>query len=94
VGKIRRTGNFDGPREVLVDPVGLGTPGACVARMASRDYDQGELGTLSGLGVSSERRTRSSGDKPDGELKVNSVSTGGKRSSLQTVYGTPPGVAS
>ena len=30
-------------RDVLVEPVGLGTPGAYVARVASRVYTQEEL---------------------------------------------------
>jgi len=87
VGKMRKTGDLDVPREVLVEPVGLGTPGAYVARVPSRVYAQEELGTLSDLGEWSDRRTSSSRDKSKGELKVNSVSADGKGLSLQASAG-------
>jgi hypothetical protein len=45
-------GKIDGvklPREILVEPLGLGTPGAYVARVASRVLTSGELEKLKGL---------------------------------------------
>ena len=54
-----------------------------MARVASRVYAQEKLGTLSDLGEGSDGKTRSSRNKSDEELRVNSVSAGGKGLSLQ-----------
>jgi hypothetical protein len=82
VGKMRGTSNSDVPREVLVEPVGIGTPGAYVARVASRVYTQ-ELDTLGDLEERSERKTGTRRDKYNGEVNVNNVSIDGKELSLQ-----------
>jgi hypothetical protein len=87
VGKMRKKGNLGVPWEVLVEPVGLGTPGAYVARVASRIYTQREIGTLGDLGERSDKKTRSSRDKSDGELNVNSVSADGRELSLHASAG-------
>ena len=64
-----------------MEPVGLGTPGSYVARVASRVYAQEERGTLSDQGERSDGKT--SRYKSDEELEVNSVSASGKGLSLQ-----------
>jgi hypothetical protein len=38
----------DLPREVLIEPLGLGTPGAYIAQVASRVLTSEELGKLKG----------------------------------------------
>ena len=43
VGKMRGRSNLDVPLEVLVEPVGIGTPGAYVAQVASRIYSREEI---------------------------------------------------
>jgi hypothetical protein len=46
VGKMRGTSSSDVSREVLVELEGIGTPGAYVARVASRVYTHEELDAL------------------------------------------------
>jgi hypothetical protein len=48
-GKIEKSNGVDLPQEVLIEPLGLGTPGAYVARVASRDFTPGELEELRSL---------------------------------------------
>jgi hypothetical protein len=60
VGKIRGKDKLDVPREVLVEPVGIGTPGAYVARVASGVYTRKELDALGDLEGRSERNSGSS----------------------------------
>jgi hypothetical protein len=83
VGKMRGTSNSDVPREVLVEPVGIGKPGAYVARVASRVYTQEELVTLGDLEGRSERKTCTRREKYNGEVNANDVSIDGKELSLQ-----------
>jgi hypothetical protein len=49
IGKIEKYNGVDLPREVLIEPLGLGTPGAYVARVASRVLTSEELERLKGL---------------------------------------------
>jgi hypothetical protein len=46
IGKIEKPNGVDLPREVLIEPLGLGTPGAYVARVASRVLTSEELEEL------------------------------------------------
>jgi hypothetical protein len=48
-GKIEKYNGVDLQKEVLVEPLGLGTPGMYVARIASRDLTSEELKKLKGL---------------------------------------------
>ena len=82
MGKMNKK-NLNVPREVLVEPVGRGTPGAYVAPVASRVYTQEELVTFGDLEERSERKIGNSRDKSNGEVNVNSVSADGKELSLQ-----------
>jgi len=50
VGKIRGRCSLAIPREVVVEPAGIGTPGAYVAQVASRVYTREEIDGLSDLG--------------------------------------------
>jgi hypothetical protein len=49
IGKIEKYNRVHLPREVLAEPLGLGTPGAYVARVASRVLTSEELEKLKGL---------------------------------------------
>ena len=80
MGKVRGR-SF--PREVLVEPVGIGTPGAYVALFANRVYTLEELDTLGDLEERSERKTDTSRDKSEGEVNADEVSRDGKELSLQ-----------
>ena len=84
VGKIRGRNNLDIPREVLVEPVGIGRPGAYVTRVASRVYTQEKLDALGDLEERSERKTGTSRDNDDAAVNANDVSRHGKELSLQT----------
>jgi hypothetical protein len=46
IGKIAKNNGVDLPREVLIEPLELGTPGAYIARVASRVLTSEELGKL------------------------------------------------
>jgi hypothetical protein len=46
IGKIEKTEGIELPREVLVEPLGLGTPGAYLAQVASRVLTSGDLDKL------------------------------------------------
>ena len=83
VGKMRGRNNLDVPQEVLVEPVGIGTPGVYVARVASCVYTQEELDTLGDLKERSERKTGTSRDKGEGEVNADEVSRDGKEMLLQ-----------
>jgi len=80
---MRGRSNLDVPREVLVEPVRIGTPGAYIARFASRVYTQEELDTLGDLEERSERKTGTSRDKCEGKINADEVSRDGKELSLQ-----------
>jgi transposase InsO family protein len=56
VGKIKRGSIRDVPREVMVEPVSVGTPGAYVARVVSQVYTRSELDELKGLEVRPNRK--------------------------------------
>jgi hypothetical protein len=49
IGRIERKNWADLPGEVLIEPLGLGTPGAYVARVVKRVLTVGELDKLKGL---------------------------------------------
>jgi transposase InsO family protein len=49
IGRIERSKGVELPQEVLIEPLGLGTPGAYVARVASRVLTPGELEELRSL---------------------------------------------
>jgi hypothetical protein len=49
IGKVVNKNKLEIPREIIVEPIGLGTPGAYVARVASRVYTQEEVYQLQGL---------------------------------------------
>jgi hypothetical protein len=83
VGKIRGKDNLDVPREVLVEPVGLGTPGAYVARVASGAYTREELDALSNPEERSERKSGTRSGNDDVEAYANDISGYGKGLSLQ-----------
>jgi len=83
VGKIRGKNNLDVPREVLVEPVGMGTPGAYVARVASGVYTRKELDALGDLEGRLERNSGSSRDNDDVEAYANDIRGYGKELSLQ-----------
>ena len=82
VGKIRGRGSLAISREVLVEPAGIGMPGAYVARVASRVYTREEVDGLSDLGERWERKSGTSGDESE-EAYANGVSRVGKGLSLQ-----------
>jgi len=83
VGKIRGKDNLDVPREVLVEPVGMGTPGAYVARVASGVYTREELDALGDLEGRSERNPGSSRDNDGVKVYANDIGEYGKELSLQ-----------
>ena len=91
-GKMMGRSNLDVPREVLVDPVGIGTQRAYVARVASRVYTQ-ELDTLGDLEERSERETCTSRDKSEGEVNFDEVSRDGKNCNYRPLQATPPRIA-
>ena len=68
---------------MLVEHVGLGTPVAYVAQVASRVYTREEIDTLGDLEERSVRKSGTSGDKYVREVNANYVSRGGKELSLQ-----------
>jgi len=72
---VRGRNNLDVPQEVLVEPVGIGMPGAYVARVANRFYTQEELDTLGDLEERSVRKTGTSRDKGEGEVNADEVSS-------------------
>ena len=82
VGKLRCKEKLDIPQEILVEPVGIGTPGAYVARVASRVYTQ-ELDVLQDLGERSENQTGTSEEKVNVEVDAEEFSGGGRVMSLQ-----------
>jgi hypothetical protein len=49
IGKIQKSNGVELSREVLIEPLGLGTVGAYVARLASRAFTPGELEGLRSL---------------------------------------------
>jgi hypothetical protein len=65
-GRIEKSDGVELPREMLVEPLGLGTPGAYVARVASRTFTPGELEELRSLDEGylggSNRETGTSGN--------------------------------
>ena len=83
VGKIRVRFSLAISQEVFVEPEGIGTPGAYVARFASRVYNGEELDGLSDPGERSERKSGTSGNESE-EVNGNGVSRVGKGLSLQT----------
>ena len=83
MGKMRGKDSLYVPREVLIEPVGVGTPGAYVARVASRVYIRQEIDTLGDLEERSERKAGTTGDTFVREVNANFVSRGGKELSLQ-----------
>jgi len=82
IGKMRGRGIHEVPREVLVDPIGIGTPGAYVARVASPVYTREEMGGLSDIEETSESKSGTCGVKSV-EVNANGVSSVGKELSLQ-----------
>ena len=60
MGKMRGKDSLDVPQEVLIEPVGVGTPGAYVARVASRVYTREEIDTLGDLEERWERKAGTS----------------------------------
>jgi hypothetical protein len=72
---LRGRNNSDVPREVLVEPVGIGMPGVYVARVANRFYTQEELDTLGDLQERSVRKTGTSRDKGEGEVNADEVTS-------------------
>ena len=78
VGKMRGRNNLDVSWKVLVKPVGMGTPGAYVALVASQVYTQEELNILGDLEERSERKTDTSRNKSEGEVHFDEVSRDGK----------------
>ena len=82
VGKMRGRSSLEVPREVLVEPVGIGTPGAYVARVSSRVYTREEIDGLRNLEERSESKSGTRGVKSE-EVNANGVSSVGKELSLQ-----------
>jgi hypothetical protein len=85
VSKIRGKDNLDVPREVLVEPIGIGTPGAYAARVASRVYTREELDALGDLEERSKRKSGSSINNDDVEAYANDIRRYGKALSLQAI---------
>ena len=83
VGKIRGKDNLDVPREVLVEPFGIGTPGVYVAQVVSGVYTREELDALGDLEERLERKSGSSRDNDDVETYANDIRRYGKELSLQ-----------
>ena len=65
-----------------MEPVGMGTPGAYVARVASGVYTREELYALGDLEGRSERNSGSSRDNDDVEAYANDIRGYGKEVSL------------
>ena len=82
MGKIRGQSSIEVSRDVLVEPAGIGTPGAYVARVASRVYTQEEIHRLGDLRGRLESKSGTCGVKSE-ELNANGVSRVGKELSLQ-----------
>ena len=61
-----------------MEPVGIGTPGAYVPRIASRVYTQEELDDLGNLEERSERKAGANRDKYDGEVNAIDVRRDGE----------------
>jgi len=82
VGKMRGRCSLAIPREVLVEPAGIGMPGAYMARVASQVYTREEIDGLCDLEERSEGKSGTSGDRSE-EVNANGVSRVGKELSLQ-----------
>ena len=83
MGKMRGKDSLDVPRGVLVEPAGVGTPGAYVARVASPVYTREETDTLGDLEKRLVRKSGTIGDKYIREVNASYASRGGKELSLQ-----------
>ena len=93
VGKLRGRSILEVLREIWVEPIGIGTPGAYVARVVSRVYTREEIDGLSNLGKGQKV------NQVPVELKVKKCMLTGlaglvKNCHYRPVKATPPAIAS